>query len=222
MVRSMLHSGMQKPSGARPILYWKLAQKWQTCTSNDEQRNFLCILRVGVECVAQWCSIFFGFKDFQQQKNTILLHLYYPWQKGTWSQKIQSKLWCSWALVPSHLPWVTAIICTTSHRILSLPRLWFNHCNCLGLEPQDVDMLMPLLRHVAFSLAAEATVFAPFVAAEMRFKRGQKKCSLQNDPNDLAWEVLGCWSWLEQKQGPADLSWYTTRYRMYADICAIS
>lgn len=53
---------------------------------------------------------------------------------------------------------------------------------------------MPLLRYVAFSLAAEATVFAPFVAAEMRFKRGQKKCSLQNDLNDLAWEVLGCWS----------------------------
>lgn len=75
-----------------------------------------------------------------------------------------------------------------------MPRLWFNHCNCLGLEPQDVDMLMPLLRYVAFSLAAEATVFAPFVAAEMRFKRGQKKCSLQNDLNDLAWEVLGCWS----------------------------
>ena len=68
MVMSMLHAGMQKASGARPILYWKLAQKWQTCTSNDEQRNFLCILRVGVECVAQWCSIFFGFKDFQQQK----------------------------------------------------------------------------------------------------------------------------------------------------------
>ena len=39
------------------------------------------------------------------------------------------------------------------HRILPLPRLWFNHCNCLGLEPQDVDiMLMPRLRYVDWPL----------------------------------------------------------------------